>query len=331
MSVDVISYPGLIQLERQLHLPQSDEAIGRFFYGEYNSQIIGNGYDMDGLKEYDGGDSRHINWGQSARIPDGKLLVNQFYDEKVPLTIFVSDVPIHERYAKTRGHDMTARALGFVASHLLLRASEMQGSPLTVRWTDGYKHDARTNSTRTYEGENAAKRAVQRGLSVAELSTNRALAVTERKTGRFGFRKRVDGVQAEALERETFSDVLQEVTRRSRTLADMARFIVVSDFRSGFDATQESLQKISRTNDVITVQITHPVLRGEGVKRGDVLAGATKGQNILLETDAQVQKYINDVRAKQARIDAGLRAVSQRTVTLDTAQPDWFKSLKKVA
>lgn len=111
----------------------------------------------------------------------------------------------------------------------------------------------------------------------------------------------------------------------------MAQFIVVSDFRSGFDATLESLSRISRNNQLITVQVTHPVLRGEGIKRGDVLAGANKGQNIILETEPQVQKYINDVQQKQAYIDAALKSVSDNTVRLDTAQPDWFKALKKVA
>ena len=331
MSVDVVNYASLAQLERQLRLPQSDAAIGQFFTGNDTSLSVGSGFDLDGLTLYDGTrDARNIDWGQSARMPDDELLERQFYADKTPLTVFVSDIPTHERYAKTRGHEMTARAMGFVASHLLLRAGEIQGSPLIVRWTDGRNYDAATNSVRTYEGANAAKKAVVRGLSVAELSTQRALDQSSQKTGRF-FKKDKTTDHTPVLERETLAEVLQATSRRSQKIADMAQFIVVSDFRSGFDATLESLSRISRNNQLITVQVTHPVLRGEGIKRGDVLAGANKGQNIILETEPQVQKYINDVQQKQAYIDAALKSVSDNTVRLDTAQPDWFKALKKVA
>ncbi len=331
MSVDVVNYSSLVQLEQQLRLPQSDAAIGQFFYGNDTSLTIGSGFDLDGLTIYDGTrDARNIDWAQSARMPDGELLERQFYADKSPLTVFVSDIPTHERYAKTRGLDMTARALGFIASHLLLRAGEIQGSPLLVRWTDGRSYDAATNSARTYDGANAAKKAVQRGLSVAGLSTQRALDPTPQKTGRF-FKKDKNIETGPVLGRETLAEVLQATSRRSQKITDMAQFIVVSDFRSGFGATLESLKSISRDNELITVQVTHPVLRGEGIKRGDVLAGANRGQNIILETDAQVQKYINDVQQKQATVDAALKSVSQRTIQLDNAQSDWFKTLKRVA
>lgn len=331
MAIDVVNYEGLSTLQQQLRLPSSDQVIGQFFSGDDTSLMVGNGFDLDGLTLYDGTrDSRHIDWAQSMRMPNNGLLERQFYADKTPLTVFVSDMPTHERYAKTRGHTMTARALGFVASHVLLRASEAQGSPLMVRWTDGYSYDTTTNSVRTYEGARSAKKAVQKGVEIAELSTLRALHQADQKTSRFSFKK--GSIQQEPqLVRESFADVLQTTHRRAQRIADMARFIVVSDFRTGFDATLESLKSMSRSGEVITVQVTHPVLRGEGVKKGDVLAGAVKGQNIILETDAQVQAYVDQVQQKQARIDAALKAVSLHTVHLDTAQADWFTPLKKVA
>ena len=330
MAVDVINYPGLLHLEQKLHLPVTDQVIGQFYSGQDTSQRVGSGFEVDGLIEYDGTrDAKNIDWVQSMRFGnDVDLLERQFYNEQSPLTVFVSDIPTHERYARTLGVVMSARALGFVAAHVLLRGAEKSGAPLMVNWSDGMQYPKNINGIRMYEGKNAAKKAIVQGLAVAKMSTERAQQPAV-KQSRFARKKsQSEGIAAEQLQTEQLQNVLVRAQRRSRQIADMARFVVVSDFRSGFSDLQPVLRSISRDNEVITIQITHPVLRGEGLKVGDVLATGSVGQNIILDTPAQLQKYSELAIQRQRTIDEGLKKASSHTIKLDTAVPGLFTRLR---
>ncbi len=315
MAVDVLTYPELISAEAQLLAYDSTRDIGKFSYGDNQSLKIGDGLEIDGLRDYQPGDeARHIDWIASAKQSDGGLVVRQHYAEQSPLTVVISDIPTDGRYAETPGSPLSARALGFVVAHSVLKAGVKSGAPIMGVWTDGFEFGVKP---KVFEGPKAPKIAINSGLEIAGRSTSLGLSqeAPQKRSGLL--RRKVEPTELTKV--ESFSEVIERTKRQTRLIADTARFIIISDFRLDIDDTMQALNGLSRTSDVIAVQITNPHLR-ELPKDISVFKSGSKG--VIIESDQQRLLYAQKATTKQARINASLKNATTKSYIIDTMTPN---------
>ena len=314
MAVDVLTYPELISAEAQLLNYDSNRDIGIFNYGDDRSVRIGDGLEIDGLRDYCPGDeARHIDWIASAKQPDGGLIVRQHFAEKSPLTVVISDIPTHDKYSETPGSPLSSRGLGFVVAHSVLKAGVKSGAPIMGVWTDGYEFGVKP---KVFEGPKAPRKATSQGLAIAGRSTKLAQQ-QEAHQKRSGILRR-KAEQPELPKTETFAEVIERTKRQTRLIADTARFIVISDFRVDIDETSQVLKSLSKTSDVVAVQITNPHLR-ELPKGISVFQNGSKG--VIIESDQQRLMYARKAAEKQARINEFLKNVATKAYIVDTMKP----------
>lgn len=314
MAVDILTYPELISAEAQLLAYDPSRDIGKFSYGDDQSLKIGDGLEIDGLRDYQPGDeARHIDWIASAKQPDGGLVIRQHYAEQSPLTVVISDIPTDGRYAETPGSPLSARGLGFVVAHSVLKAGVRSGAPIMGVWTDGFEFGVKP---KVFEGPKALKRAINSGLEIAGRSTSLGLSqqAPQKRSGLL--RRKVEPTELPKV--EALSEVIERTKRQTRLIADTARFIIISDFRLDIDDTMQALRGLSRTSDVLAVQITNPHLR-ELPKGISVFRSGTNG--VIIESDQQRIMYAKKAAEKQARINASLKSVATKAYTVDTMSP----------
>jgi hypothetical protein len=314
MAVDVLTYPELISAEAQLLAYESSRDIGKFSYGDDQSLKIGDGLEIDGLRDYQPGDeARHIDWIASAKLADGGLVIRQHYAEQSPLTVVISDIPTDGRYAETPGLPLSARGLGFVVAHSVLKAGVKSGAPIFGIWTDGFELGKKP---KVYEGPKAPRLAINSGLEIAGRSTNLAHSqeAPQKRSGLL--RRKVE--QAELPKLEAFSEVIERTKRQTRLIADTARFIIISDFRVDVEGTCDALRGLSRSSDVVAVQITNPYLRE---LPAGVTTFSTGAKGVIIESDQQRIAYARKAFDKQARINASLKNVTTKAYIVDTMTP----------
>ncbi|MDO8265982.1 MAG: DUF58 domain-containing protein [Candidatus Saccharibacteria bacterium] len=314
MTVNVMTFPDIVHAERQIFQYDSDHELGRFSFGDQESPKIGDGLEIDGLRDYvPGDDARHIDWLASAKRPDGGLFVRQHYADQVPLTVLISDIPTEKRYSNTPGNPLSAQSLGFVVCYSALKSAVNIGSPLFGAWTDGYISDYKP---RGLEGPKAPEIIINAGIESATRSAELNLKAQESA-------KKVGLLRKKATpfimpEDETLADLIDRTAKQAKLITDAARFIIVSDFRAGTDDAVQALSEIGRRSDVITVQITNPLLR-ELPASASVFQGEKQG--VIIESEQQRVLYAQKAAIKQARIDELLKQVSVKTVKIDTMDP----------
>jgi uncharacterized protein (DUF58 family) len=325
MTVDVLTYEGITSLERGLGFPDTDKQLAKFMGGDDVSSRIGDGYEIDGLRDYEpGDDARHIDWIKTASRSDGGLWLRQHYEDEAPLTVLVSDIP-SDRYRRTIGNTMSSRALGFVSAHTLLRIANNGGSPLIGFWSHGAEPKvADLPSPRVYEGPKAPRKIIEHGLAFANASTQSAQNDTSITAKRSMFKRSHDLGMPVA--RERLSEVIGRARSRSQRLAKTARFIVVSDFRVDLDDTFEALKSLGN-NDILAIEVTHPGLRQLDPSQ-DVYS--TTNKNVLIESDRQREEYARLAAEKQLRIDNAMAKMGVVHIRVDTSAVDIAKELKRI-
>lgn len=80
----------------------------------------------------------------------------------------------------------------------------------------------------------------------------------------------------------------------------------------------QAIKGLSRTSDVLAVQITNPHLR-ELPKDVSVFRSGNKG--VIIESDQQRTLYARKAAEKQARINAYLKSVATKSYIVDTMSP----------
>jgi len=313
-SYDTIMTSELLEIERKIFDRESIAHLGRFSLGEDVSRRIGFGVELDGIRDYmPGDDARHIDWVDTAKRTDGNLSVRQHYEDQEPLIMVVSDMPSHLRYAETVGDPLSARTLGLIATHVAALSLSSRGSPIGAIFSDGFE-------STEFKPENrvkTAERMLEVGAGLAGASTEGLKDHRKQAKKRHGLRRQKQGLMLP--EHQPFSEVIDTGKIRSKKTADVARFIIVSDFRSDTDASMAAMKKLKKTNDVVAIQITNPVMRGvvEGIDRyTDAL-----GKTTILETSGQKSRFTELVVQRQADIDEALEQSASLVITIDTGDP----------
>lgn len=325
MAIDVLTYTDLLRAERQIQLPENERSNGVFIGGSDRSMLLGDGLEIDGLRDYEPGDeARHIDWIKSASRSDDGLWVRQHYADRAQLTVLISDV-VSDRLARTPGQPLAARSLGLVASHLLLKAATREDSPIIGVWSGGTVLPSAT-VRRPLEGPKAARKAIEHGLAVASAATQQAQATRE-SANRGLFSRKKNGVATEVTE-EHFSDVILAARTRARKFAEAARYIIVSDFRMDTTNVLVAVAELKRYSEVITVEVTNPLLR-ELPANVSVMETQGSKKNLVIEGGVQRAEYARLAAEKQQRITAGLTRVSDWAVTLDTVNTEGISTLTR--
>lgn len=320
--IDVINYSQLQEAEALLYDIDSENQMGRFRYGVEQSARIGHGSEIDGVRDYvQGDDARMIDWRRTAQRSDKGLYVRQHYADQAPLTVLVSDIPTFERYAGTPGEPLSAQALGFVTIKTILETLSYDRSQVLGYWTNG-TYDSTGKSTIIYSGLDIIKGPLINGLNSARISAESVITPKEEsKKGLFGRSKNVAFDSDPTPEPEKFSQAITRAAQFALMSADVARYIIVSDFRDGTDDIIESLEVVRSygNTEIITVQITNPLLR-ELPNSTEVFGGNNK-KGIIVESQAQRDLYKQRAKVKQSKINNALRNLSMRTLTIDTLTP----------
>jgi hypothetical protein len=319
MAVDVLRFPDLIDVEKQLLTESENNKLGRYYSGAEESALIGNGLEIDGLRDYEPGDeARHIDWIRSAQRADGGLYLRRHFADQAPLTVFVSDAPRHDRYAETLGNPLSARSLAFIVGHLSLKANSIAGSPMIGVWSDGYSRPTKTIS---YEGENGARKIIESGLNLAGTSTELFTSLKAQADNKKWYKRSREAVQTPEL--EDFSETVKRASRLAQRYADVARFIIVSDFRSNTEATAQQLRTLKniRNCEVIAFQITNPLFRGIPSEVRVLNSSNAGSKNDIIDSEQKRQQYADRAVARQAEIDEMLKNATTKTITIDTMNP----------
>lgn len=314
MGIDVTNYGEVASTERLLFPRGIDYEIGRFNFGSYSSQRLGDGLEIDGLREHVPGDeARHIDWIQSTRRSDGVLLVRQHYAEKAPFTVVVSDIP-NEKYSSTPGV-ISAQSLGFVLAHGLLRSAANHGSPVLGVWSNGYESQIKP---RIQEGGAAAKFTITQGLNIAQegLGIKEASRAVNQRAGLL--RRRRDGVSA-IPPKQSLAETLQLAVKHSGRISDVARFVIISDFFDGIEEVAARMRALRGKSEILAIQVTNPLLRELPTTVQDF---GTVNRGFVIESEAQRKRYAELVAEKQQRIEAVLKAHTDASLRVDTSEPE---------
>jgi uncharacterized protein (DUF58 family) len=321
LSHDIQSYPELLEIERKILDREALTYIGRYSFGDEISQKIGNGSEIDGVRDYQpGDDARHIDWVDTAKRSDRQLSFRQHYEDQEPFTMIVSDVPSHLMYAETVGNPFSARTLGLLAVLFVARSAENIGSPIGAVLSDGFE----VVSVKPEGKPKTAERVLQAGVALGEISTDRAVEFYKQANKRVGLSRKKQGLILP--EQIPFSQTIEIGKNLSKRSADTSRFVVISDFRTDLDDTSQIMQKLKRTNDVVAIQITNPVMRGvlPGI---DHYMDPLTGQTRMLETKAQKDYYTSTALERQQEIDEILSNSASTVITLDTTSPAEVRGL----
>lgn len=321
MGIDVLHYPDLIRVERELFAYDPRFDTGRFGQGDEQSRKVGDGHLYDGVRDYEpGDDARFIDWKKTAMRSDNGISLRQYYQEKAPLTVLVSDIPTVQRYKETPG-DISARTLGLIVAKQLTEVCATQGSPILAAWTYGYEADKKP---KVYEGHKVASRKIAMlGLEASRQSNELEDRVREASKKRGIFNRTPDAIELPT--EEPFSRTLEKAIKQSVSLAGMARFIIMSDFRSDTEQTLDLMKKLNNRSDVLAIQITNPLLRE--IPEDVVRLSDGKGGSFIIETQAQRDKYKELQASRQQYIDSRLKSNSARAIVVDTADPRTVKRI----
>jgi hypothetical protein len=324
MGIDVLHYPDLIRVERELFAYDPRFDTGKFGQGDEQSRKVGDGHLYDGVRDYEpGDDARFIDWKKTAMRSDNGISLRQYYEEKAPLTVLVSDIPTDQKYRETPGV-ISARTLGLIVARQLTEVCATQGSPVLAAWTYGYEN---TRKPKVFEGHRiASKKIAELGLDSSRQSSDLVIRAREASKKRGIFGKKPETLELPTA--EPFSKTLEKAMKQSVQLAGMARFIVMSDFRLGDDTeeTFDLMKKLNNRSDVLAIQITNPLLReipSDVERLSDGMGGS-----ILIETQAQRDKYKELQEARQQYINSKLKSTSAKAVIVDTSDPITVKSVK---
>lgn len=322
MSLDVFEYPKLVEAEKELFGYRSPFPIGQLEYGGSESQRFGNGYEYDGARDYQlEDDARHIDWQLTAQRSDNWFTVRKYFKTRAPLTVVVSDIPTEERFAGTPGDpeaelQLSARSLGFIVGKQVVETATKDGAPVLAVWSDGVQTQ---RDLQAFSGPVGVRKIVQDGLDVALASRDRAAAW--HNAGRRE-RKRLSQEPQDEIK---FSEAIELGVNRSLQVSGMARFVLISDFRSDIDATLEAMKRLNHSTEVLAIQISNPLLRE--IPKGVDRISDGKGGSFVIETEAQRAKYREIQADKQAKLDEALKRASISGIKVDTSSPARATSL----
>lgn len=310
---DPNNFGASIDMVRGVIQPQAPLLYG-LMSGETGSRLKGDGYDINGVREYQiGDDLRHVDWSITARQVDKKLQIRERYREITPSVWVVTDM-LQSRHAHNPGH-FSEQNLALSAITSVLRIADLQGMPTAVIASNDSSLTA-VNQREPKQGR-AHLRSTMKQL-VAALPATEAGSLPERSAQRREIdqtRPRLDQLLHYASKRCTESIV-----------------VVVSDFRDtaypddaehGWSDAYRQLAR--RGNDLIAIETTNPYDFGLPETAGRV-AGA--GQTYTMNDTNRRLIAAATVR-QQAEIDAVLAANKAQHITLTTTDPQWSKSFKQ--
>jgi hypothetical protein len=320
MAIDVITYEGLKEVEKQLLLPDSELPIGSSATGVSQSKRVGTGIEIEGLQDYMPGDeARFIDPLRSAMRWDDGFTVRRYHDEQDPLTVLISDMP-SDTFGNTLGNPLGVRATGMVVCYAFLKQAQRTGSPILVGWSA--RKAFQREEVQTFSGVKSADHAIEAGLDLAQTATDHALSGVETQ-GRKVFRKKVTTVTE--VPNEGLAGIIDQARVKANRIASLARFIVVSDFRYQTEEVLEATGALSKYGEVITLEVTNPLLRS--IPKELTVINRSGQKNQIVESNAQREKIEEVLRQRQEQITSGLARVSTLAYSVDTSDLGAIQSL----
>lgn len=270
--------------------------------GEVTSRRLGDGYEIDGIREYEQGDDyRNIDWRATARDPDGELQVREHYADIAPRLWIVTDV-LQDRYSSTTAL-YSLQNLGLGAVMATMQIAQNKGLPTTVVAND----DVRLWSS----GEAA--------------SGTRHLRSTAKKLAEMAL--------ADAPEVDTKPHYLADSLTYVNGRAHESVVVVVSNFRDvdypdhvpgGWKAP---LRRVANNNDVIAVELLEPWTH-EAPPRASRLRMLRKALRIDDIYEEFREAYRQNAQVQQEKINRAIGSVGARHLNLGADDPRWLTSFR---
>ncbi len=283
-------------------IPKRAHTLAGIQIGETVSKRVGHGIEIDGIRPYQPGDeSRSVDWRATGRQTDGTLMVRQHYDEITPTLWLVTDM-FQARHEANAGH-FSERNLAASAVMSLLALADRQGMPTAIVAV----HEQGILHQNPGRGRQHVRRA---GSVVAGLMLEKS---------------------AQPLPERPLSEGLKAVSKT----ADENIVIVASDFRSGVDALEPSVdwkralqQLANQGNDITAVEFTNP-WDDKLPEESNRFTHGTTGKFIGGKKEQKYRDtYTELAKRQQELIDSAISASGASHLKLSTDEGRWFSSLR---
>ncbi len=321
--VDIQSYEHLQSVDEFAQLPEAKLPLGVLLDGPEQTGRAGSSFDPRGVRKYQPGDHmRHINYQASLR--SGEWMTSEWEDEKSTNVLVVSDMPRHA-YANTPGENYSSRALGMLAAHAVMRMAINDGSPVSAVWTNGFE-TKEVAPMRHGTDDHGVRQVLSAGIDLSLGASRRYSDYAERPVPKKKLFKKSEVVEAPD-ESNTVTNAMERAQSVAKKLL-RARIVVISDFRQTAETGRghdwsAMLESFGKANQVITIEITNPLLRG----LNDTVENYQAGAGGVMIEDGQREAYAKAVAERNARITDTLQQSSDVYVSLDTAKSNWTRSL----
>lgn len=273
--------------------------------GDISSPRRGEGFEKDGLREYQDGDNeRHVDWYATARLGQQTPLIRERYRDITPNLYVVTDAP-QERNAITQGEFFSEQELAMSVGGVMLLMAQKQGIPTSLFAIN----DSETRGSK--RPSSGRSHMLQSGRQLAGLA----------------------GKEANASDKQQH---LSELLSRVARTATKSVVVVVSDFRDADPDAKENgwlapLQHLrGNENNIVAVELTNPedYEMPEEVERLNLGEGkvAWLGRGRSAQKTRDIYREL--ALEQQAGIDNALTQVRATHIQLSTTDPLWFSSLK---
>lgn len=289
----------------QEELPVRRQKFSGTLFGDFLSRRKGEGYDPDGLREYEMGDDvRHIDHRASAQMVDETLLVREHYRDNQPKLLVFTDA-FQRRYEGNPGN-YSARDLALSAVLGLVSMAHRLEIPTQV--TAANHHGVVFEQRRPGRGRRNNLQLAS-GLAECALSASEAPQQSYR---------------------------LADLLREADAASSESLVAVVSSFRDTPDPADaemgwlEPLQELrNRDNQIVAVEVTNPwdMALPDEIDRFDI-----GGEVVWVGDDkkgrANRARYIAAALRQSAAITEALDNVQAHHITLNTSDPRWVSSFQ---
>ena len=287
--------------------------------GDTISLRKGEGYDIDGLRDYElGDDPRYIDWRGTARQTDGTVLFREHFQDVTPDLWLVTDM-LQSRHQTNAGY-FSEQNLALSALTAIMRIGDTQLMPTAV---------VAANNERIALRHKAPREGRQHLRHVAHELAAALPSSTARGVRRFWQRNRPEMPAASVSLAETLKYAAKRCTE--------SMVVVVSDFRDVAypDADdygwKKPLQKLAKQgNDILAIELTNP---WDYELPAHVTRFATPTGVVWIpdgkKGEASREIYKRKAAEQQAAIDETLAGAKTQHIKLSTADPQWLTSLRK--
>lgn len=288
--------------------------------GEVASRRKGQGFELDGTRDYEyGDDPRHIDHQATARHPEQWPQIREHYGDITPALWIVTDA-LQSRNRFNPGY-FAEQNLALSAVTALMRIAHVHNMPSAVIAVDD-----KGFTVRQQEPLQGREHVYQTAQQLARPLNSASVSVDRR------FWQRRQRVQPEDLDMH-----LSGAIRYAAQSSVESMVAVVSDFRDvafpddeehGWEKPLKQLTK--QGNDIIAIELTNPQ---DYELPAEATRFLTPNGVVWVGQDKKSQKIRSAFReaaqTQQEAINTALSQANIRHITLSTSDPLWLTSLRK--